>query len=539
MLVGACDPAIVPGDAGACTEGATRACGTAVGECETGVERCRDGSWTGVCEGEVGPTAETCNLQDDDCDGFIDGAAADASCPPEPFTAAVACAGFLTCGIVECVPDHGNCSGDPGCETDLTASRDHCGACGMACDADRRCERSLCVLLPETNWLWSAGGSDGEGASDIISNRSGGAYLAGAYGGAGEIGTTMFTPRFEGGFVAEVGVDGRELWVLETSRLDLAMSGSTTTDVWVHGGFYDTGRLGPRTLTSFPATSRHVVAARIESGGTVAWTWVTTNTGTFSVVDSALLADGTLVLAGVTTGSVDFASTRVTADEGSATLVAIDSTGAVAWVSTLVAPGYDMVESITALESGEVIAGIRLEAGGTMEGVDLMPASSGGNVLVRLADGVPAQSRPYDGRLNDLATGPGATYMVVQCAAGFWTWLGREPCSASRPDRLVALDAAWEVQYHVALPHVGYRITTIDGQVVGALTDGSQLRLIDVRDGGSIRTWERFFSGVAALRFDGSNLLLASGFTGTLAVEGRVLSSAGMTDAMAWSARVR
>jgi hypothetical protein len=52
-------------------ESLTRACGTDVGACTVGEEACTLGTW-GACSG-LGPTTETCNGVDDDCDGVIDG----------------------------------------------------------------------------------------------------------------------------------------------------------------------------------------------------------------------------------------------------------------------------------------------------------------------------------------------------------------------------------------------------------------------------------------------------------------------------------
>ncbi|MBT9559529.1 MAG: hypothetical protein IV100_26095 [Myxococcales bacterium] len=68
LLDGDCDGATDEGCA--CTAGAELACGTAVGACTTGLQRCQAGTW-GACDGLL-PTPESCNGQDDDCDGDTD-----------------------------------------------------------------------------------------------------------------------------------------------------------------------------------------------------------------------------------------------------------------------------------------------------------------------------------------------------------------------------------------------------------------------------------------------------------------------------------
>ena len=55
-----------------CEDGETRPCGDDTGECAAGTERCVQGLWAGMCEGQVTPIEELCNTLDDDCDGAED-----------------------------------------------------------------------------------------------------------------------------------------------------------------------------------------------------------------------------------------------------------------------------------------------------------------------------------------------------------------------------------------------------------------------------------------------------------------------------------
>lgn len=56
---------------GECSPGETRGCGSDVGACRRGVQSCSGGSWGG-CAGEIPPRAEECNGVDDNCDGTVD-----------------------------------------------------------------------------------------------------------------------------------------------------------------------------------------------------------------------------------------------------------------------------------------------------------------------------------------------------------------------------------------------------------------------------------------------------------------------------------
>jgi alpha-tubulin suppressor-like RCC1 family protein len=55
----------------ACTNGQTRSCGSDVGECQMGTQTCAAGVW-GTCDGEITPSAEICDGNDNDCNGLTD-----------------------------------------------------------------------------------------------------------------------------------------------------------------------------------------------------------------------------------------------------------------------------------------------------------------------------------------------------------------------------------------------------------------------------------------------------------------------------------
>lgn len=47
-------------------------CGANIGACRPGRQRCVDGQYQSACEGGVGPTEETCDGTDEDCNGIVD-----------------------------------------------------------------------------------------------------------------------------------------------------------------------------------------------------------------------------------------------------------------------------------------------------------------------------------------------------------------------------------------------------------------------------------------------------------------------------------
>ena len=65
-------PDLPPPNNGECTTGQKRFCGSKVGACQYGEEACVNNAWSGTCAGGVGPSNETCDGVDNNCDGTTD-----------------------------------------------------------------------------------------------------------------------------------------------------------------------------------------------------------------------------------------------------------------------------------------------------------------------------------------------------------------------------------------------------------------------------------------------------------------------------------
>ncbi|MBI4706161.1 MAG: hypothetical protein HY744_34125 [Deltaproteobacteria bacterium] len=160
-----------------CEEGSTRSCYTGpaasrgIGMCQDGVQSCAGGTWSASCEGGVTPAAESCDKQDNDCNGVVDDGCPCAdgetqACYSGPSASAgigachggqqictggqwpAACAG-------EVVPGPENCNGaDDDC--DGAADEDDPGG-GVGCDTGkpgvcaagtRHCQGATLVCVP-------------------------------------------------------------------------------------------------------------------------------------------------------------------------------------------------------------------------------------------------------------------------------------------------------------------------------------------------------------------------------------------------------
>jgi hypothetical protein len=121
-----CDGAIDDGAPACCEPGATQNCGVNLGRCRQGISTCDANQVYGPCEGGQGPAdAETCNGEDDDCDGLTDEDLAGVGDACE------------TGGMGRCGDGVTTCNGQAlVCEPSVTASAEVCNGRDDDCDGE-------------------------------------------------------------------------------------------------------------------------------------------------------------------------------------------------------------------------------------------------------------------------------------------------------------------------------------------------------------------------------------------------------------------
>ncbi|MBI5518275.1 MAG: FG-GAP repeat protein [Deltaproteobacteria bacterium] len=158
------------------TQSSNAHCGGCGRACAAGTV-CSSGSCASICSPPTTYCAGSCvNLATD----VSNCGACGAACSP-PANATATCAASA-CGFA-CLAGFGNCDGvaTNGCETDLTRTPAHCGACGAACDATNgtaSCASSACGITCNTGF----GNCDGLVSNGCETNTSSSASNCGACG---------------------------------------------------------------------------------------------------------------------------------------------------------------------------------------------------------------------------------------------------------------------------------------------------------------------------------------------------------------------
>jgi hypothetical protein len=135
-------------------------CGSGVGDCRPGQQRCVSGA--PACVGAVGPTTEVCDGRDNNCDGMIDNGVAPGgacgssvgACRPGTLTCVggtMVCTGATRGSVETCNGIDDDCDGTVDNGFDLQRDANNCGRCGNACaalpNAVTACQAGMCVML--------------------------------------------------------------------------------------------------------------------------------------------------------------------------------------------------------------------------------------------------------------------------------------------------------------------------------------------------------------------------------------------------------
>ncbi|HJL14403.1 MAG TPA: hypothetical protein RMH99_02035 [Sandaracinaceae bacterium LLY-WYZ-13_1] len=129
-----------------CTSGDSRPCGLDTGTCVAGTQACTGGTWS-ACEGATDPGLETCDgTADEDCDGLVDEGCACTDGATRPCGSDV---GACTAGTQTCASGGwGSCTGGTSATDELCgggADEDCDGTVDEACDCRTgRCAYGIC-----------------------------------------------------------------------------------------------------------------------------------------------------------------------------------------------------------------------------------------------------------------------------------------------------------------------------------------------------------------------------------------------------------
>ncbi|WP_437278072.1 hypothetical protein WME90_43755 [Sorangium sp. So ce375] len=336
-----------------------------VGRCHAGVQRCDEAtqSW-GTCEGEITPVAETCNNEDDDCDGQLD---EDTPGSGEPCSTGLL--GACADGVTACVNAGKVCSPKrtPAvevCDTPEDESCDGLTLCQGAVLWSKRFgssagERAVAAVDPDDNivlvggfgatlglggtelvsvgladmfvakldrdgkHLWSkrfGSATGGEEATAVGIDGAGNLVIAGT--GTGSVDFGQGEISLEGGFLLKLDRDGRLLW-------SQPFGASARFAVDAAGNIY-TGDSGDDPALCGDMTSNGVLFSKLDPSGHALWKSCVP--GSASVAQVVADSDGSLVAIGAVLEGLDFGNGPIGNSKADSVFVAkLDPAGDIAW----------------------------------------------------------------------------------------------------------------------------------------------------------------------------------------------------------------
>ena len=206
--------------------------------------------------GRCGP--ETCNGEDDDCDGTTDEEPTECSFP----NAVVGCVAGA-CEMTGCVEGFLDCDGEAGCEVDPMTDRQNCGGCGVTCSTGQTCGTSGCqypsvtaqhILTSPGNAALRRVGLDGTGAIIVTGTTGGSASLDGTAAPSSD------------DIVARIASSGTVEWIESSPVFIRDIAVIPTGVVYAAGSYTGTLSFGGGSLSSRGGTADAVVLSYEPTG---------------------------------------------------------------------------------------------------------------------------------------------------------------------------------------------------------------------------------------------------------------------------------
>ncbi len=563
-----------------CVPGTTQVCYSAdpatvgVGPCSVGLQTCNgDGLGWGPCNGEVTPTAETCNTPvDDDCDGDTNEEGLGCVCLPNSLNACytgpseTAGVGICAAGTAACNEQGtalGTCVGDvlPELEACNTPDDDDC-------DGDTNEEGAGCVCPPNSVSPCYTGppGTLGVGvcAAGTATCNDQGTALGACTGDVVPAVDSCATLADEDCNGTPPSCPGDHLWSKRLGNGFTQYAESVAADA--AGNWVITGTsMGQINFGGGPITSTggfDIFVAKFDTAGNHVWSKVFASLGDQFGKSVATDGTGNVVVAGQFAVTINFGgSTLTSAGAGDVFLAKLDAAGNHLWSKRFGGAGQEYADSVATDTAGNVI--VMGQFTGTVDfGGGPLTSATPLDVFVAKFD--PAGNHLWSRRFGEtaahyrlsVATDAAANVVVTGSFDDGSIDFGGGPLAAASADVFVAkLDAAgnhlWSKRFgNTNGQYAGGVSTDAAGNVVvagysygtvdfggGALTSaGSSDIFVAKLDAAGEHLWSRRFgdaSGQAGLSVttDGPGNVAVTGYLqGTVDFGGGVLTSAGSTD---------
>ena len=213
------------------------------------------------------------------------------------------------------------------------------------------------------NWANHAGGSNRTEAFSVDIFNDGSSLICGMFFGTANFGNSisLSATNDADGYVAKMNADGTFAWATKvgcTSSCrvaDVAVLADGSSIITGH--WNGTASFGSTSLTSNPTNYNDVFIAKLDANGNFVWVKQAGGTASDEAAGIAVFADGSSVVTGGFSGTVNFGVTTLTSTNHLREIFVakLDSNGNYIWASKAGGAGHDNVRDLTTIADGSTI----------------------------------------------------------------------------------------------------------------------------------------------------------------------------------------